>query len=108
MRWPSSPTGGSEPARRRTGCWPTPGTTPPSGRRTAAHPDEPSRCPRRSAALHAHSARLSRFVTGAAGRHDWEVAHQMSEKPRSITVVGQGYVGLPVAMRAVEQGYNVV
>jgi nucleotide sugar dehydrogenase len=32
----------------------------------------------------------------------------MSEKPRSVVVVGQGYVGLPVAMRAVEQGYRVV
>lgn len=26
----------------------------------------------------------------------------------TVVVVGQGYVGLPVAMRAVEQGYNVV
>lgn len=32
----------------------------------------------------------------------------MSEQPRSVVIVGQGYVGLPVAMRAVEQGYRVV
>jgi nucleotide sugar dehydrogenase len=32
----------------------------------------------------------------------------MSEKPRSVAIVGQGYVGLPVAMRAVEQGYRVI
>jgi UDP-N-acetyl-D-glucosamine dehydrogenase len=29
-------------------------------------------------------------------------------KPRIAVIVGQGYVGLPVAMRAVEVGYNVV
>ena len=29
-------------------------------------------------------------------------------KPRTAVIVGQGYVGLPVAMRAVEVGYNVV
>ena len=28
--------------------------------------------------------------------------------PRTIAVVGQGYVGLPLAMRAVEVGYHVV
>ncbi|MBV9041194.1 MAG: nucleotide sugar dehydrogenase [Acidimicrobiia bacterium] len=28
--------------------------------------------------------------------------------PRVVAIVGQGYVGLPVAMRAVEAGYNVV
>jgi UDP-N-acetyl-D-glucosamine dehydrogenase len=32
----------------------------------------------------------------------------MSQEPRSVAIVGQGYVGLPVAMRAVEQGYRVV
>ncbi len=35
----------------------------------------------------------------------------MSETPpprRVVAVIGQGYVGLPVAMRAVEQGYRVV
>ena len=32
----------------------------------------------------------------------------MSDQPRSVAIVGQGYVGLPVAMRAVEQGYRVV
>ena len=31
-----------------------------------------------------------------------------SRADRSVVVVGQGYVGLPVAMRAVEQGYNVI
>ncbi|MEY4173492.1 MAG: hypothetical protein RI900_657, partial [Actinomycetota bacterium] len=28
--------------------------------------------------------------------------------PRRLVVVGQGYVGLPLAMRAVEAGYHVV
>src|ERR1700712_2220698 len=32
----------------------------------------------------------------------------MSDENRTVVVVGQGYVGLPVAMRAVEVGYNVV
>lgn len=32
----------------------------------------------------------------------------MSSEPRKIVVVGQGYVGLPVAMRAVEVGHDVV
>jgi UDP-N-acetyl-D-glucosamine dehydrogenase len=32
----------------------------------------------------------------------------MSGENRTVVVVGQGYVGLPVAMRAVEVGYNVV
>jgi UDP-N-acetyl-D-glucosamine dehydrogenase len=32
----------------------------------------------------------------------------MSESPRKVVVVGQGYVGLPVAIRAVAVGYNVV
>src|SRR5690554_918057 len=29
-------------------------------------------------------------------------------RTRTLAVVGQGYVGLPVAMRAVEQGYRVI
>jgi nucleotide sugar dehydrogenase len=32
----------------------------------------------------------------------------MSESGKLVAVIGQGYVGLPVAMRAVEQGYRVV
>jgi nucleotide sugar dehydrogenase len=32
----------------------------------------------------------------------------MNEQPSSVVIVGQGYVGLPVAMRAVEQGYRVI
>lgn len=32
----------------------------------------------------------------------------MGESVQKVVVVGQGYVGLPVAMRAVEVGYNVV
>lgn len=32
----------------------------------------------------------------------------MIEKNKKVVVVGQGYVGLPVAMRAVEVGYDVV
>ena len=28
--------------------------------------------------------------------------------PRKVVIVGQGYVGLPLAMRAVEVGYQVV
>jgi len=32
----------------------------------------------------------------------------MEIKKRTVVIVGQGYVGLPVAMRAVEVGYNVV
>lgn len=32
----------------------------------------------------------------------------MPEKPQTVVVIGQGYVGLPVAMRAVEVGFNVV
>ena len=28
--------------------------------------------------------------------------------PRRLVVVGQGYVGLPLAVRAVEQGFDVV
>lgn len=32
----------------------------------------------------------------------------MTLKNRTVVIVGQGYVGLPVAMRAVEVGYNVV
>ncbi|GAA3656061.1 nucleotide sugar dehydrogenase [Microbacterium marinilacus] len=32
----------------------------------------------------------------------------MSTAPELVAVVGQGYVGLPLAMRAVEAGYNVV
>lgn len=32
----------------------------------------------------------------------------MTSKRKTIVVVGQGYVGLPVAMRAVEVGYNVI
>jgi UDP-N-acetyl-D-glucosamine dehydrogenase len=31
-----------------------------------------------------------------------------TERPRKVVVLGQGYVGLPVAMRAVEVGYDVV
>ena len=38
----------------------------------------------------------------------WEAAQQMTEQTRTVAIVGQGYVGLPVAMRAVEQGYRVV
>ncbi|MGZ4682483.1 MAG: nucleotide sugar dehydrogenase, partial [Acidimicrobiales bacterium] len=29
-------------------------------------------------------------------------------RPDNLVVVGQGYVGLPLAVRAVEQGYSVV
>ncbi|MGN6502879.1 MAG: nucleotide sugar dehydrogenase [Pseudolysinimonas sp.] len=32
----------------------------------------------------------------------------MSENGKLVAVIGQGYVGLPVAMRAVEQGYRVI
>ncbi|TBN55949.1 nucleotide sugar dehydrogenase [Glaciihabitans arcticus] len=32
----------------------------------------------------------------------------MTENKKLLAVIGQGYVGLPVAMRAVEQGYRVV
>lgn len=32
----------------------------------------------------------------------------MGEKKQKVVVIGQGYVGLPVAMRAVEVGYDVV
>ena len=32
----------------------------------------------------------------------------MSSSTRNAVIVGQGYVGLPVAMRAVETGYDVV
>jgi nucleotide sugar dehydrogenase len=32
----------------------------------------------------------------------------MTEAPRRLVVVGQGYVGLPLAMRAVEVGFDVV
>ncbi|WP_457973919.1 nucleotide sugar dehydrogenase [Arthrobacter sp. D1-17] len=32
----------------------------------------------------------------------------MTERAQTVVVVGQGYVGLPVAMRAVEVGFNVV
>ncbi|MDA8359237.1 MAG: NAD(P)-binding domain-containing protein, partial [Actinomycetota bacterium] len=32
----------------------------------------------------------------------------MSESPTRIAVLGQGYVGLPLALRAVEAGYQVV
>lgn len=32
----------------------------------------------------------------------------MNEKKQKVIVIGQGYVGLPVAMRAVEVGYDVV
>jgi len=32
----------------------------------------------------------------------------MTDQKKTVAVVGQGYVGLPVAMRAVEQGYRVV
>ncbi len=32
----------------------------------------------------------------------------MEEEPRLVVVVGQGYVGLPLAMRAVEVGYRVI
>jgi len=32
----------------------------------------------------------------------------MTDQTKTVAVVGQGYVGLPVAMRAVEQGYRVV
>lgn len=32
----------------------------------------------------------------------------MADQKKIVAVVGQGYVGLPVAMRAVEQGYRVV
>ena len=31
-----------------------------------------------------------------------------TSQPRTAVVIGQGYVGLPVAMRAVEQGYRVI
>ena len=34
--------------------------------------------------------------------------NQVSEQRERIVIVGQGYVGLPVAMRAVDQGYDVV
>ncbi|MGV8884432.1 MAG: nucleotide sugar dehydrogenase [Microbacteriaceae bacterium] len=32
----------------------------------------------------------------------------MTKQKKTVAVVGQGYVGLPVAMRAVEQGYRVI
>ena len=32
----------------------------------------------------------------------------MTDRVTTVVVVGQGYVGLPVAMRAVEQGYRVI
>ena len=32
----------------------------------------------------------------------------MSATQRTLAVIGQGYVGLPLAMRAAEQGYRVV
>ena len=35
-------------------------------------------------------------------------AHHTPEHEQKVVVVGQGYVGLPVAMRAVEVGYRVV
>jgi UDP-N-acetyl-D-glucosamine dehydrogenase len=31
-----------------------------------------------------------------------------TERPRKVAILGQGYVGLPVAMRSVEVGYDVV
>jgi UDP-N-acetyl-D-mannosaminuronate dehydrogenase len=31
-----------------------------------------------------------------------------AERPRRVAILGQGYVGLPVAMRSVEVGYDVV
>lgn len=34
--------------------------------------------------------------------------HQMPEFSRPLVVIGQGYVGLPLAMRAVEVGYDVI
>jgi len=32
----------------------------------------------------------------------------MLDRSRPVVVIGQGYVGLPLAMRAVEVGYEVV
>ena len=32
----------------------------------------------------------------------------MAERPKNVAVLGQGYVGLPLALRAVEAGYQVV
>ena len=32
----------------------------------------------------------------------------VTERPRKVVILGQGYVGLPVAMRSVEVGYDVV
>jgi nucleotide sugar dehydrogenase len=38
-------------------------------------------------------------------KYRWDL---MATQPRKAVIVGQGYVGLPVAMRAVEVGYDVV
>jgi nucleotide sugar dehydrogenase len=36
------------------------------------------------------------------------IRSQENVKPQKVVIVGQGYVGLPIAMRAVEVGYSVV
>ena len=37
-----------------------------------------------------------------------EAIQQINDRTAKVVVVGQGYVGLPVAMRAVEVGFTVV
>src|SRR3954452_4397202 len=41
--------------------------------------------------------------------HPWEGSEAMNqESGRKLVVMGQGYVGIPLAMRALEAGFNVV
>jgi nucleotide sugar dehydrogenase len=42
------------------------------------------------------------------GTAEREVLRRIEDRSATVAVVGQGYVGLPVAMRAVEVGYRVI
>ncbi len=50
------------------------------------------------------------LVTSTLGAMDWleHLLETLDDRTAKVVVVGQGYVGLPVAMRAVEVGFPVV
>ena len=52
--------------------------------------------------------RVNRSNVNGSGMNHQEAIGRIEDRSAKVVVVGQGYVGLPVAMRAVEVGFSVV
>ncbi|MGA7759027.1 MAG: nucleotide sugar dehydrogenase [Ilumatobacteraceae bacterium] len=51
---------------------------------------------------------MNRSKVNGSGMNHQEAIGRIEDRSATVVVVGQGYVGLPVAMRAVEVGFSVV